>query len=41
MMLNNYTNVSEDTLQAWVEQFQRDGYLFLPAFLRSELIESL
>ena len=31
-MLNNYTNVIDDTLREWIEQFHRDGYLFCPIF---------
>ena len=40
-MLNNYTNVIDDTLREWVEQFHRDGYLFLPNFLTTYLCAQL
>jgi len=40
-MLNNYSHVTEDTLRDWVEQFHRDGYLFLPEFLTPDLIAAL
>lgn len=40
-MLNNYAHVKEDTLREWVEQFHRDGYLFLPDFLTNEMVEQL
>jgi ectoine hydroxylase-related dioxygenase (phytanoyl-CoA dioxygenase family) len=40
-MLNNYAHVKEDTLREWVEQFHRDGYLFLPDFLTLDLVEQL
>ncbi len=40
-MLNNYAHVNEDTLREWVEQFHRDGYLFLPDFLTPEIVAQL
>ncbi len=40
-MLNNYTHVTETTLHEWAEQFHRDGYLFLPEFLKPDLVAAL
>lgn len=40
-MLNNYAHVNEETLREWVEQFHRDGYLFLPDFLTQETVDAL
>lgn len=40
-MRNNYTHATETTLRDWVEQFHRDGYLFLPEFLRADLVAEL
>jgi ectoine hydroxylase-related dioxygenase (phytanoyl-CoA dioxygenase family) len=40
-MLNNYAHVTEQVLRDWVEQFHRDGYLFLPEFLSLDLVDRL
>lgn len=40
-MLNTYSHVTEATLREWVEQFHRDGYLFLPSILTPELVAAL
>lgn len=40
-MLNTYSHVTEATLLEWVEQFHRDGYLFLPSILTPELVAAL
>lgn len=33
--------VSKDQIEAWVEQFHRDGYLFLPSLLPPDLVAEL
>jgi len=40
-MLNHYENVTESTLREWVEQFHRDGYLFLQDCLTQDLVAEL
>lgn len=40
-MLNHYEHVSDSTIAEWVEQFHRDGYLFLPEFLSDNLVTQL
>ena len=38
-MRNHYEHVTDDDLKKWVEQFDRDGYLFLPGCAHDEHIE--
>ena len=40
-MLNKYGHVDDKIISEWVEQFHRDGYLFLPEFLTPETAERL
>ncbi len=40
-MLNNYAHTDDSTLRQWVEDFHRDGYLFLPEFLAPDLVRQL
>jgi len=40
-MLNHYENVDDATIQSWVDQFNRDGYLFLPEVLTQDLCAQL
>src|SRR5262245_16301208 len=41
MKLTNYENTDDATIQQWVDQFNRDGYLFLPEVLTRELCAEL
>lgn len=40
-MLTNYQNVDDATIQEWADQFNRDGYLFLPEVLTEDLCARL
>ena len=41
LVTERYRNVSDETLQEWVEQFHRDGYLFLQEYLTPEFCTEL
>ncbi len=41
LVTERYRNVSDETLAGWVEQFHRDGYLFLPEYLEPDFAAEL
>ncbi len=40
-MKNHYEHITDDDLQKWIEQFDRDGFLFLPRVLIDDHIQQL
>ena len=40
-MLNNYESATEGDIKSWIDQFHRDGYLFLPKFLTRDFCREL
>ena len=40
-MLNNYENATDADIKGWIDQFHRDGYLFLPKFLTRDFCREL